>query len=293
MRSRGIHRAVKLPFAFALALSALLASAASAQTGESTPTPTPTPAPASSPEPTPTEAPAATATPEATPAASPSPAATATPVATQAPAAESGNPYREGLVGSAPGPHPLRAFAGASVHLFMGEGWNEESTVPGEAPPKSEDYLGGGIHVGALWEFTPSIAAVGRAGGHQGRHALGEDAEPEPVTISYGLYYLGGGARWQTRPSAVGAYVEAGGGFAMGRVIVTRPDATDDAAEHESFPTFMGYGALGATMYVGRGIDVFVEGRFMTAPHGADSFTSDHELDLGGVAGSAGISLRL
>ena len=201
--------------------------------------------------------------------------------------------YREGVPGSAPGVHALRVFAAAGVHGFFGEGWNEDETVPGDDPPATNDYLGGGLRAGASWEFTPSIAAVGQVGGHQGRHALGKEADPEPVAITYSLYYAAGALRWQTRPKQLGAYVEGGGGFAMGRVIVTRPDATDDSAEDESYPTFLGYGALGLTGHVAAGMDIFVEGRFMTAPHGADSFTSNHELDLGGVTGSAGISLRL
>lgn len=184
-------------------------------------------------------------------------------------------------------------FAAAGVHAFYGEGWNEDASIPGEDPPKTEDYVGGGLRVGASWELTPSIAAVAQAGGHQGRHSFGEDGNPEPLSIAYGLYYLAGGARWQTRPRQLGAYAEGGGGFAIGRVIVTRPDATDDAAEDQSYPTFVGYGAVGLTGHVARGMDVFVEARFMTAPHGADSFTSDHELDLGGLTASAGISLRL
>jgi len=196
-------------------------------------------------------------------------------------------------VGSASGVHPLRVFAAAGVHAFVGEGWNEDRTIPGEDPPKTNDYLGGGLRAGASWEFTPSIAAIGQAGGHQGRHALGKEADPEPVSIAYSLYYLAGGARYQSRPRQLGAYAEAGGGFAVGRVIVTRPDATQDAAEDESYPTFLGYGALGLTGHVGPGMDVFVEARLMTAPDGAESFTSSHDLDLGGVTGAAGISLRL
>lgn len=231
---------------------------------------------------------------------SPTPVTTAVPVATpeptllRAPVDPPRDFYREGVSGEdSSGVHPLRVFAAAGMHAFFGEGWNEKSGVPGEDPPETNDYLGGGLRIGASYEFTPSIAAVAQAGGHQGRHAFGEESDPEPVSVAYGLYYVAGGARYQTRPRQLGAYAEGGGGFAMGRVIVTRPDATDDAAEDESYPTFLGYGAVGLTGHVGPGMDIFVEGRFMTAPHGADSFTSDHELDLGGFTGSAGISIRL
>lgn len=250
------------------------------------------------------ETPVATATPEAaaTPAPAATPEATATPAATPVPAPTvvpkppPPNPdawYRESAAGK-PGTRPLRAFAAAGVHAFMGSGWDADPAAPGDEPPQSKDYIGGGLRAGAIREFTPTVAVVGQVGGHQGRHALGEeDTDPEPVSIAYGLYYAAAGARWQRRPAALGVYLEAGGGFAVGRVIVTRPDATDDAAEHESHPTFMGYGAAGVSMNAGRGIDVFVEGRYMTAPNGADSFTSDDELDLGGVTATAGVSLRL
>ena len=44
---------------------------------------------------------------------------------------------------------------------------------------------------------------------------------------------------------------------------------------------------------IAKGVDVFFEARYMTAPDAADSFTSDADLDLGGVTGSVGVMLRL
>ena len=294
--------------ALALVLLAATPIAAHAQTETPVPAATATPAPVATATASPIVTPEATpiATPEATPSATPEATATpvpmATPIATPSPAPTvvpkppPPNPdawYRESATGK-PGTRPLRAFAAAGIHAFYGEGWDEDPAAPDEEPPKSADYVGGGLRAGAIWEWSANLAAVGQVGGHQGRHALGdEDADPEPVSIAYGLYYAAVGGRWQRRPAAMGFYLEAGAGFAMGRVIVTRPDATDDAAEHESFPTFMGYGAAGVSVNVGRGVDLFLEGRYMTAPHGADSFTSDHELDLGGVTATAGVSLRL
>lgn len=178
--------------------------------------------------------------------------------------------------------------------MFFGAGWNEDAAVPGEDPPQSDDYVGGMLRAGVIHELAASWAVTGQLGGQQGRRTLGDEtAEPEPVTVSYALYFATAGARWQTRPSRFGGYVEAGGGVALGRVDVTRPQPVQDDAEGTSDPTFLGYAAAGGTVHVTRGVDLFLEARFATAPDAVRSFTSEDDLDLGGASATAGVSLRL
>ena len=290
------------PSLLAISVALFVASTAAAQpepvpspdpTASPTPVVSPAPSPSPTPSPTPSPSPSPSPTPSPSPSPSPTPATAVTPVPAASPAPTPVD-YRAGVPGSPKGPRPFRAFAAAGVHVFLGEGWNQEADVPDEDPPESGDYVGGGIRAGGIYEVDESFAAVAQLGGHQGTHALGEEGvEPEPVTVAYGVYYAAVGARWQTRPALGGLYVEAGGGFAAGRVVVTRPGGEQDDAEGKSYPTWMGYAAFGATARVSQGFEVFLEARYMTAPRGAESFTSDDELDLGGVTATAGIALRL
>ncbi|HVO32157.1 MAG TPA: hypothetical protein VMV18_15550 [bacterium] len=306
----------------AAVLLPLAAPAAHARPLMETPTPTPAASPAATPAPV-EPAPSATRTPEASPSpeafSSPSPsstpAATATPAATEAPVATpvpvesplapavattagavATTPppapidWAAGMPGSAPGPHPLRAFMVMGFHVFTGQGWDRKNLPVGQKPIRSADYVGGMLGLGAIYDIAPTFALVATAGGHNGQHTDDTGVGTTSNTISYNAWWADTALRAQTPADLIGLWVQMGPGIAVSRRTVTtkfsgnaslRSTLRTDATFHLS---------TGMSFHLAQGLEVFGEMRWMTAQ---GHFAGDPRLDMGGLLFEAGGSLRL
>lgn len=224
----------------------------------------------------------------------------AEPAATPAEPAAAPTPYdyTGGMPGAQPGSRKLRASVALGVHAFAGEGWNEDEELPDDRPPQTVDFLSGSGKIEAIYDLGTNHAGILTVGGHSGSHQVREGIGPEIRTTSFSLLYGAIGARLQTPAARFGAYLQGnlGLGIASRQETVSVDTSTneDQEIERDQDMRVTGVGAVtvGASYHVARGLDAFVEARYLRSPARFDA-ARDDAIDMGGVTAFAGFTLRL